>query len=83
MLMKIITNTYPKHPNTPHAEEGDIVHWEHSSKGVGLIRDSDKARLFRTAPVDRNGNLYSNGQPPVLIGIIGRVKSKGWILEIR
>ncbi len=81
--MIVLRNTYPKHPNTPHAEEGDSVHWEYSSKGVGLMRDSDKARLFRTAPVDRNGNLYSNGQPPVLIGIIGQVKSKGWILEIR
>ncbi len=81
--MIVLRNTYPKHPNTPHAEEGDIVHWEYSPKGVGLVRDPDGARLFRTAPVDRNGNLQSNGKPPVLIGIIGQVKSKGWILEIR
>ncbi len=83
MTLIVIQNTYPKYPNTPHAEEGDIVHWEYSSKGVGLVRDSDKARLFRTAPVDRNGNLRSNGRPPALTGIIGQVKSKGWILEIR
>ncbi len=79
--MKVIRNTYPKYPNVPHAEVGDKVHWEHS-QCFRLIRDADKKAVFATAPVDRDGKLWSTGRPPILIGIIAQVKSKGWILEV-
>ena len=76
--MKIIENTYPVHKLVTHGEPGDIVHWERTRGCFWLIRDSDKATLFGTAPVDKDGNLRSNGQPPTLIGTIATVKSKGW-----
>ena len=79
--MKVIRNTYPVFSKVPHAEAGDEVHWEHS-QSFRLIRDSDGKSVFSTAPVDRNGNRRSNGQPPILTGVIAEVKSKGWILEI-
>ena len=79
--MKVIQNTYPHFPKCPHAEVGNEVHWEHG-QCFYLIRNSDNKRVFATAPVDRDGNLRSNGQPPILTGIIAQVKSKGWILEI-
>lgn len=80
--MKVIQNTYPVFPKVAHAEVGDEVHWEHS-QCFRLIRNSDGKRLFATAPVDRDGNLRSNGQPATLVGIIAQVKSRGWILEIK
>jgi len=80
--MKVIRNTYAKFPNCPHAEAGDEVRWEHARLGFGLIRLSDGKCLFRTAPVNRDGNRLSNGKPPILSGIIAEVKSKGWVLEI-
>ena len=79
--MKIIKNTYPVHPGIAHAELGDIVHWECGRAEMRLIRESDGATLFCTAILNRDG-LKANGEPPVLMGIIGQVKSKGWILEI-
>ena len=80
--MKVIQNTYPVFTKVAHAEPGDIVHWEHSTRFI-LWRKSDRNRVFETAPVDRDGNLRSNGQPPTLTGIIAQVKSRGWILEIK
>ena len=81
-MIKIIRNTYPEAPNCPHAEAGDEARWEHNRQGFSLIRLSDEKSLFRTAPVDRDGNRHSTGTPPILTGIIAEVKSKGWILEI-
>ncbi len=81
MKLKVLENTYPKYPNIPHAEPGDVVHWEHG-KSFNLVRDSDGETVFSTAPVDRNGRLRSNMQHPVSIGIIAQVKSRGWILRI-
>ena len=80
--MKIIENTYPEKPGVNHARVGDIVHWERMKGCFWLIRDSDKATLFGTAPVDRDGNLRSNGKAPTLFGIIGEVKSKGWRMVV-
>ena len=80
--MKIVQSTYPVFPKVAHAEVGDEVHWEGHRGAFHLIRNSDGKRLFTTAPVDRDGNLRSNGKTPNLIGIIAQVKSKGWILEI-
>jgi len=80
--MKIIQNTYPEHPNIPHAEIGDIVHWEHG-QCFKLIRDVDNKTLFMTASVNRDGNLRSNNMSPILIGIIAQVKSKNFILKVQ
>ncbi len=80
--MKVIRNTYPVYPKTPHAEAGDEVHWEMGRGQMNLIRESDGKPVFATAPVDRDGLLRSNGLPPVAIGIVAQIKSRGWILEI-
>lgn len=80
--MKVINNTYPVHPNAPHAKAGDEVHWEHQRGCFRLIRNSDSKVVFATAPVNNDGQLQSNGQRPVLSGVIAQVKSKGWMLEI-
>jgi hypothetical protein len=81
--MEVIKNTYPIYDNVKRAKPGDKVHWEHQgSKGMALM-DEDGECLFRTSAVAPNGNRYSTGTPPVLIGIIAQVKSKGWILEIK
>lgn len=78
--MKVIKNTYPARIGIAHAETDDIVHWELIRGCYWLIRDSDHKTLFGTAPVDKNGALRSNGQPPALIGTVAEVKSKGWRL---
>ncbi len=80
--MKVIQNTYPKQPNTPHAKPGDKVSWALSRGAFSLIRKSDGKSIFRSALVDKDGRLRSNGQRTTVIGIIAQVKSKGWLLEI-
>lgn len=80
--MKIIRNTYPQFPNCPHAELGDVVRWEFGRGVYNLIRVTDGKAVFTSAPVDRDGNLRSNGKPPVLAGVVAQVKSKGWVLEV-
>lgn len=83
--MKVIRNTYPKHsehPNVPRAEVGDEVVWEVSRSAYRLVRQRDGKHLFATAPVNKDGMLYSTKQPPQLTGIIAQVESKGWLLEI-
>ena len=45
-----------------------------------LIRESDGKSILVSADVDKDGLLRSNGKPPVLIGIVAQVKSRGWCL---
>jgi hypothetical protein len=80
--MKVIRNTYPRHPQANMAEPGDEVEWELCRGAYRLVRKSDRKSVFCSAPVDANGLLRSNKKQPVLIGIIAQVKSKGWVLEI-
>jgi len=80
--MKITRNTYPEHPQVAHGKPGDTVHWELSRGSFNLVRDADGKAIFATAPVDRDGMLRSNGQSPILRGIVAQVKSRSWILEI-
>jgi len=79
--VKVTKNTYPKYPNVAHAEIGDEVHWEHRSCFT-LVRDSDNKVVFMTSPVTKDGNLRSTNLPPTLIGIIAKIKSKNFVLEI-
>jgi len=80
--MEIIKNTYPESPNCPHGKPGDGVYWSLHRGQFNLIRKSDGKTVFSTAPVDRDGNLRSNGKQPKLVGVIAQVKSKGWFLEV-
>ncbi|GAF79854.1 unnamed protein product [marine sediment metagenome] len=80
--MKVIQNTYPKYPNVPHAEIGDIVHWEHR-RSFCLVRDADNKIVFMTSLVTIDGNLRSTNLQPTLTGIIAKIKSKNFILEIQ
>lgn len=65
----------------PHAEIGDEVHWEHRNCFT-LVRDSDNKVVFMTSPVTIHGNLRSTDLPPILTGIIAKIKSKNFVLEI-
>lgn len=78
----VVRNSYPIYPNCIHADVGDSVHWEHG-QSFRLIREADGREIFSSAPVDKNGRLQSNNKVPVLCGIIARVKSRGWVLEIK
>ena len=80
--MKIIRNTYPEHSGVPHAKNGDEVTWSMERGSYRLIRKADGKVVFSTSPVDKDGNLRSSGKPPKLTGIIGQVKSRGWVMEI-
>lgn len=80
--MKVIRNTYPVSPQTPHAKPGDSVYWSMYKGCFRLVRKSDGKTVFATAPVNKDGLLRSNGLLPKLTGVIAEVKSKGWILEI-
>ena len=81
MKIKIIKNTYPKYPKAPHADPGDICHWEYAKGVYRLIRESDGKSVFASAPVNKGG-LLQNGDKPNLVGVVGQVKSKGWVLEV-
>ena len=79
--MKVIQNTYPETKGIPYAKPGDIVNWEPGKRCYSLVRESDGRTVFLSPDVDKEG-LRSNGDPPTLIGIIGQIKSKGWIFEL-
>ena len=74
----VTRNTYPRHPNCPHAEPGDVCRWEKGRGQMALVRVSDGKTVFSRA-------LLSPGQHdddrPV-VGIIAQVASKGWIMEV-
>jgi hypothetical protein len=74
---RIIKNTYPHHPNVAHGKVGDIVHWEVSSKGVSLIRDSDQKSIF-------GRNRYSSTKPDdrPTVGCIAQIKKHDYQLVI-
>ena len=80
MKLRIIKNTYPVLPNIRHGEEGDIVHWALLRGCYSLLRESDGESVFASADVNKDGLLRSNGKPPVLVGTVARVKSRGWCL---
>lgn len=81
-MITVIRNTYPKMSGVAHAEEGDEAEWVSGPGSFDLIRQSDNRSIFSISGLDRNGNRYSNGKPPVLVGIIGQLKNKGWIFEV-
>ena len=80
--MIVKKNTYPEYEGVAHAKEGDVANWEYIKGAYSLIRKSDGKSLFRTPPVNKDGLLYSTGKSPVLVGVIGEVKSKGWVFEL-
>ncbi|MCK4761952.1 MAG: hypothetical protein KAW12_07115 [Candidatus Aminicenantes bacterium] len=81
MSIVVIKNTYPEFPNVPHAEPGDICEWKREPGCFQLIRKADKKTVFVSPRVNAVG-LKSNGQPPTLVGVVARVKSKGYVLEV-
>jgi uncharacterized protein YijF (DUF1287 family) len=81
-MIKIIKNTYPEVKNVAHGKPGDICEWQLIRGSYHLVRTSDNKSLFSTPLVNKDGVL-SSGKRPVLVGIVGQVKSKGWVLELR
>lgn len=80
--MKILENTYPRHENAAFGEVGESVEWILKYGQYELTQTDGYLVYFSTAPVDKNGNLRSNGQKPALKGVVGEVKSKGWRLVV-
>jgi len=80
--MKVLKNTYPVSPGVPHAEIGDVVHWESIRNSMNLVRDLDNQTVFTIGPIRSDGALYSTKKAPVLIGIIAQIKSRGFVLEV-
>ena len=81
-MVKIISNTYPKYPNVPRAEIGDLCKWYLEKGAYRLKRISDNKTIFVSVDVDKNGLRRSNRLPPPLVGIIAEYKKMGWILEV-
>ena len=80
--MKIIENTFPRHDNVAFGEIGEIVEWQLRRGQYELTQAGGHKVYFSTAPVDKNGNLRSNGKKPILIGVVAENKSKGWRMTI-
>ena len=77
MKLKVIRNTYPAKPNVSRAEPGDICdYWPRRDGGYNLVRMSD-GRTVYSSP-DRKPD---SPMPPIA-GIIAKVKSRGWYLEV-
>lgn len=76
--MIVVRNTYPHWPNCPHAEVGDVCHWEKGRGKMALVRESDGKTVFSRdllSPGQRDG-----GRP--VVGVIAKVVSKGWFLKV-
>jgi hypothetical protein len=80
-MLVVRRNTYPNQ-GVPHGEPGDEVEWQAGRGRMSLVRLKDGKGVFAIDGIGRDGNLYSTKKPPVLIGVIGEVRSKGWIFEI-
>lgn len=80
--MRIIENTYPKHENAAFGEVGESVEWRLKYGQYELTQVGGHKVYFSTAPVDKNGNLRSNGKKPILKGVVAEVKSKRWRLVV-
>lgn len=76
-MLKVIKNTYPH----SKAALGDICEWRRDKNCFRLYRLADNEVLFATPDIGSNG-LTSAGKKPSLVGIVGQVKSKGWIFEV-
>ena len=81
-MLQIIKNTYPKHPKVAYGNIGDLVEWQLYRGRFNLVRKSDGKTIFSTANVDKDGLLQSNKNPPKLLGVIGQIRNKGWIIEV-
>lgn len=81
-MVIVVRNTYPKTPGIAHAAPGDRSEWKPGRGSIDLVRKSDGKSLFSIGGIDRDGKLYSTGKPPILVGIIGQVKSKMWVFEV-
>lgn len=85
MSLYVIRNTFPvleypvdgKMRKVPHAEPGDMVHWEHRAAygkhESALIRDSDGATVFSIG-------IYKKDQELPVVGVVRQNKSKWWVL---
>ena len=75
--MIVLRNTYPRFSGVPHAEPGDVVEWFAGPRCMSLVRQSDGATVFSR---DKRPKEREDNRP--LIGVIARIKSKGWVLEV-
>lgn len=76
--MIVIRNTYPRWQNCPHAEPGDVCRWEKSHGRMSLVRESDGKTIYSR---DLLSPGQHDGDRPV-DGVIAKVASKGWFLEV-
>ena len=77
-MLTVVRNTYPAHPNVPHAEPGDEVRWNHGRGRMYLVRVADGKTVFSR---DLLSPGQHDGDRPVC-GIVAKVASKGWFLEV-
>ena len=77
-MLTVVRNTYPAHPNVPHAEPGDEVRWEQVRGRMSLVRVADGKTVFSR---DLLSPGQHDGDRPVC-GIVAKVASKGWFLEL-
>jgi hypothetical protein len=78
MKLKVLRNTYPKHPKVAHAEVDDLCYWQEHKGRKELIRYSDNKVVFSRELLP---NGQHDGNRPVM-GVVACNKSKGWFLEL-
>jgi hypothetical protein len=77
--MIITRNTYPRFPNCPHGEAGDVCRWEMGRGRMSLVRERDGKTVYSRDLISPGQH---DGDRPV-DGIVAQVKSKGWVLEVQ
>ncbi len=80
-MLVVLKNTYPEVDLLP----GDLVEWVFQRSHYSLYRYPYKGLLdkscFTTPSCTREG-IKSNGKRVDLVGVVGQLKSRGYVLEL-
>ena len=76
-MLIVKQNTYPN----VELNIGDKVHWEYARGCFYLKRENEIKSCFASPNCNRDG-IKPNGKQVDHVGVVGELKSKGYILEL-
>jgi len=81
-MLIVKQNTYPN----INLKQGDTVEWVHERKCYYLYKSPIKSTIFDkkyfTSPNCNRNGIKPNGKKVDLVGIVGQLKNKGYVLEL-
>lgn len=81
-MLEVVRNTYPGVDLQP----GDKVEWVYQKGCFRLYKhpyQNTISKSYFATPECTIDGIKLNGKPVILIGIVGQLKNKGWVLELK